>query len=1096
MRVILAPVGAGKTEQALATLCRTLDNKPLARVWVLLATARQQTAFRRRLIDYDDGRSLYFNIEFFNFYDLNRRLLNLAGVPSRCLNETARYSLLRAEIARLHAAGELSYFGGIALTPGFIRIVAELIYELKQNLINPEAYADAARATDRPKDRELSLIYGAYQAALKRSDLVDREGEGWLALETVRAQPRLPQTVDLLIVDGYDQFTPVQASLLAELARRTDETLITLTTVPGREQTVGRRFARALDALRQYSPHLQIDSLPGVPARIHPDLSHLIAQVFAPDATRRRPTDGVRLIEAAEIGQEVAAVLRAVRALLLDGVPPDEILIAVRDWGRYQAYFAAFQRAYRLPLVLHYGEPLGENPLIAVLLSLLDLPLNGFHRRVLLAALESPYVNAPGIGADEIATLAVISQELSVIRGRDDWLSAIDAARLPGRDADNAPTPSLIDDATADHLRDSLSAFFDALTPPPDALPRAHIAWLEALIGNDPDARFDDEQDDDRPPAYTLNLIAGARNTQDEAVRARDLLALHALKGILRSIATAQDLIDEISAAGDAPAMAWGAFLTQLRIAVENGRVNPYPSRDARVLVTSTADARGLPHRHVFIVGLAEGVFPAPAGEDPLYLDGERQRLTALGVPLSTQAERSADDGLFYELVCLPSESLTLSRPTAQEGEPWVASHFWRATLAVFDDPPTLRLRAGELATVDQAACLDEVALAVADGLSQPIPPGHHAPDPALSAAYNWLIAERPDAWAHIRQAHAIESRRLDPDQPHDRYSGRLEDTELIDRIAHRLDPAHYCWSASQLNTYGTCPYRFFAQRLLGLEPFEEPEEGMDALRRGSLVHEILEHTYRAIMAAGWAIHPDHQAQAVDCLHETAASLLPGAPERHRFRPTALWSHEQRALTDQLARFVQRDFSADSAVARLLGDLAGERRPYRLEAPFGRDGAPALTLTLPNGDTAQLNGYIDRIDRVGDALVVMDYKTGSTPFRIDDMREGRNYQMIVYLLAAQALSQADGGAPVAGGFFWHVNAKESASEASGVLRLDDDHRSAVIEPALARLGDLLAAVQAGNFSAQPSRLEDGKCSRYCEFQHLCRLCALGMAKGT
>ena len=58
--IIQAAVGAGKTETALKRLSQTINDRsrPFARAWVLLATKRQEYAFRQRLIDLDDGRSV------------------------------------------------------------------------------------------------------------------------------------------------------------------------------------------------------------------------------------------------------------------------------------------------------------------------------------------------------------------------------------------------------------------------------------------------------------------------------------------------------------------------------------------------------------------------------------------------------------------------------------------------------------------------------------------------------------------------------------------------------------------------------------------------------------------------------------------------------------------------------------------------------------------------------------------------------------------------------------------------------------------------------------------------------------------------------
>ena len=49
--ILLAPVGAGKTEVALERLAQALVDQPFARVWVLVSGKRQEDAFRQRLAE-------------------------------------------------------------------------------------------------------------------------------------------------------------------------------------------------------------------------------------------------------------------------------------------------------------------------------------------------------------------------------------------------------------------------------------------------------------------------------------------------------------------------------------------------------------------------------------------------------------------------------------------------------------------------------------------------------------------------------------------------------------------------------------------------------------------------------------------------------------------------------------------------------------------------------------------------------------------------------------------------------------------------------------------------------------------------------------
>lgn len=55
---------------------------------------------------------------------------------------------------------------------------------------------------------------------------------------------------------------------------------------------------------------------------------------------------------------------------------------------------------------------------------------------------------------------------------------------------------------------------------------------------------------------------------------------------------------------------------------------------------------------------------------------------------------------------------------------------------------------------------------------------------------------------------------------------------------------ASHGWSASRLESYGTCPFEFFVAHVLGLESRQDAEEGFDERIFGSMLHKILEEHY------------------------------------------------------------------------------------------------------------------------------------------------------------------------------------------------------------------------------------------------------------
>ena len=328
-----------------------------------------------------------------------------------------------------------------------------------------------------------------------------------------------------------------------------------------------------------------------------------------------------------------------------------------------------------------------------------------------------------------------------------------------------------------------------------------------------------------------------------------------------------------------------------------------------------------------------------------------------------------------------------------------------------------------------------------------------------------------------------VERDRMAPRVPFDRYTGRLQHPPLLEYVAAALG-ADRVWSASQFNDYGACGFRFFAKRLLKREALEEPEAGPDILQLGTLNHAILEETYRDLAADGIAIEPDNVDDALEILHQHAAETLESAPRDFGFRAGALWEQQKAMLLRRLEALVRDDF-LDSPLAKKFGP--GPRIPYRQEAPFGLSGSPALEIALGDGESLRARGFIDRMDRLGDGVIVVDYKTGTTGISKRDMEEGRNFQMMLYLLAAEAiLRREDPGLRVLGGAFWHIR----NGEVKGAVEFDADHDE--IEAARGHLARYIDRARQGDFAVQPNRPENGRCIRYCEFDQLCRI---GITKG-
>jgi hypothetical protein len=152
------------------------------------------------------------------------------------------------------------------------------------------------------------------------------------------------------------------------------------------------------------------------------------------------------------------------------------------------------------------------------------------------------------------------------------------------------------------------------------------------------------------------------------------------------------------------------------------------------------------------------------------------------------------------------------------------------------------------------------------------------------------------------------------------------------------------------LELQAKCPFRAFAELRLAAPPLEEPATGVDARARGTVLHEALEHIWRALgrRSALEAMSPESLEALVEASLERAlAAGLPGG-------------------LGPRARELEREWQRE-AIGRLL-DLDMDRADFEVaytEAPLEQSLAGL-----------QLRLRVDRIDRIAAGLVVLDYKTG------------------------------------------------------------------------------------------------------------------------
>ncbi|RME80558.1 MAG: hypothetical protein D6775_15865, partial [Caldilineae bacterium] len=809
MRLYLAPAGQGKTAFLLDKIIELRRQDLLAPAWVIVPNQMQASAFRRRLAE--AGGALA--VEVTTFYRLYARILAAAGLPKPRLHDPVQHRLLRAVVDTLSDEGQLQYYAPLRDKPGFLRRLRDVILELKQARVEPEDLHQAL-AQEEPALHELAAIYSRYQAWLHELDWADAEGLGWLAAQALERDPHLVGDVRLLAVDGFDEFNPTQVAVLRLLAQRVPATVITLTgelpddsaaLMPpdhdGRDAY--RRFRRAAQELARHCPELEIHSLPRPHTPTPGILRHLERSLFvrthAPSPESVSSPLPLILVEARNRHDEVRVALRWLKHLIVEErVQPSDCAVLARELAPYRPYLSEVASEYGLPLHLAGGEELLDNPCVAALLTLAELPILDWPQREVLESWRSPYFDWTHLltGQDCFDTIEQAAQRLAemvrasrVMAGLDQWqeafrrrvaIQALDEIEEEDRSLRQGPIGR-----EAEALQIIFDAFVRRLTPREHAPLEEHVAWLEDLIGPDPVLQPEARTAPTTDPVTHLGVVARARESQDTAER--DISALQTLKDLLRGLLLADVVSRSLTHASADADVPYQRFFDELRGAAEATTYRIPPPEGGGIPALSVLQARGISFRAVALLGLSEGEFPRREQEDPVLTESARNSLRARGLPLTSRL-RGDEITLFYEAVTRARHYLLLTRPAlTDDGQPWLASPYWNEVTRVCGVTPS---------------------------------PADQMFPPASPAEYLAMVRNPPEdgeyaaVWDHVRHTARVLRARLEQEAA-GAYEGDL--SAITSCLQQHYRPT-YVWSSSSLETYAACPFQFFVSRALGLE--------------------------------------------------------------------------------------------------------------------------------------------------------------------------------------------------------------------------------------------------------------------------------------
>ncbi len=304
-------------------------------------------------------------------------------------------SLISQLLHQLKAQGRLKAIGALSGSEGCVSTIATLVGEIQRAAKSPAEVAEiiASRARDFPPpangkqsvhtqseyDQEVSLIYSTYCDLLDRFQLTEADADQRRALAVVSGELdgqtlRLPwlANVELLVLDGFFDFTPVQGEILRWLIPQVPEVLVNLNHDP-RNQEIFLPFQETINQLQAIAPFdvsagsNEVQQTPGA-------LSGLRERLFNPTrAPQLEPTDAeiedagkqneIRYLECGDRETEIRAVAKEMKELVLrQGYEVSELALVVRQRAAYAETITRVMREESIPCNLELPVAASDIP--------------------------------------------------------------------------------------------------------------------------------------------------------------------------------------------------------------------------------------------------------------------------------------------------------------------------------------------------------------------------------------------------------------------------------------------------------------------------------------------------------------------------------------------------------------------------------------------------------------------------------------------------------------------------------------------------------------------------------------------------------------
>ena len=1022
-----------------------IKNDKLESILIVVPTNRKLRILKKEIITLSSNK-VTANINLETLSTLTKKILEQSSNFHE-LSEAASAVFIERSSQNVDLKYFTNYKGEIP--SGTLERISNVISKYKEEGITPiilRKEAEKLSKSEKLKALDIANIYEKYNAKCYSLGAFEL-GDVYQNLVSLKFDQfssyfrKLFKDIEFIVIYGFDEFTSLELSLLNKLSNIDKIKLFINFDYSAYNSMIFSHLENTYEQLQKHGFKKVIDK-----SKLNE--SHFIDaiknELFLKTSNKnyKKFKDKLVCISAATREKEIEYIAKEIKQKLISGVAkPHEICVTFNLINNYSSIVRDIFHVYGIPFNLTDRIPLDQTLSVTAIISFLEILESDYYYNNIIRSLSNSLIEIENFDID---TFMFSAKNLKIIVGRENWNfnlnNAIKKIEL------NSEIENII---KVEKYRKTLESLkkIDILLHPfkKKLLPSDFIKELNLLI--------------QRMKIAKKLLIVDNENKETD------------VKSLTTFLHSVEEIFFLLETEERNKKYSLTFYLDKIRMLSQSARFNIKEKSDYGVLVTNMDEIRGLKFKYTFLGGMIDGDFPTKyqpeiffsgsfAKKELHHLNEERYRFY--------QALRSWDKALYLSYTESQGEMETVRSTFLEEFE-----KIFQMNYKSEDNYKSKLFSTEEL---QRNIKIKKFSIEKIDDFS------------FLSKLIEWEKAVRID-----------EIRKEDLLKPSP-YKGNIFTDECNDDIILKeklYDIQNKPYSISQLETYTTCPFKYFLERVLKIEVADEPDEEIEAVEIGSLLHTVLFEFYMEIRAKNIIIK-----NCTDAVFKIAEDLLFKIADKHfletmKKSPFAFYEEEKifgiksKKENSLLYKFLMNERTNQT-----------NRNPNYFEVSFGVKDNEHDQLLYSNDplnfENIKLRGKIDRIDinRNEKTFEVIDYKSGGKKITKGEIEKGTSLQLPIYVWAVKTLLSNKLGeeySPKAMTIYnlkykENIFGKNTVSVGGRGSNFDPTPKLIdLVDQALNHIKESVENILDGNFPLTPFIDEKDKICRYCNFNTVCRV---------